>query len=167
MKKIIAINGSTRKESSNGSLLNIFSKMLKQSDFSIYQSIDLLPHFNPDLEIPEVVLEFKRKITDSDYLLIVTPEYAHGIPGVLKNALDWLVSDENMPGKEVILFVCSTGDGKHAMNSLIEILKTMSLNILPERCIQASSIRSKFKNGELVDEKFRITLEQVIGSIAF
>lgn len=155
MKRIIALNGSLRRESSNGHLLNAIKDNLKNIEFTQYSSLGNLPHFNPDLSFAEVVLDFKAQINSADYLLIVTPEYAHGIPGVLKNALDWLVSDENLPGKDVILFVCSAGDGVNAMNSLIEITKTMSLNVLSERCFNISAIRSKFANGKLVDQKLK------------
>lgn len=165
MKKILAINGSIRSQSSNGYLLNTIENMLNHADFSIFESLNLLPHFNPDLELPEIIEKFRLQVKVADLLLIVTPEYAHGIPGVLKNALDWLVSDENLSGKQVVIFVCSTGSGTHSLNSLIEILKTMSCNILPERCIQVSAIRSKFEEGKLVDEALKTTLTKFVDSI--
>lgn len=151
MKKIVALNGSLRRESSNRHLINCIKSELTNFNVSLFDSLGDLPHFNPDIGIPNVVLDFKNKINSADYLLVVTPEYAHGIPGVLKNALDWLVSDEKLPGKDVILFVCSAGDGKSAMDSLVEITKTMSLNVSKNRCFNISGIRSRFKDGELVD----------------
>lgn len=156
MKKIITINGSLRKESSNGQLINFIKSNLNQFEVNIYDNLGNLPHFNPDSEIPAVVLDFKRQIIKSDYLLIVTPEYAHGIPGVLKNALDWLVSDEDLPGKDVILFVCSAGDGENAMLSLKEITKTMSLNVINDRCFCISSIRSKARENFLDENILKI-----------
>ena len=165
MRKIIAINGSTRSSSSNGLLLSTLGQMFDQSNFFVFESISLLPHFNPDLDIPKVVLDFKRRVNLADYLLIVTPEYAHGVPGVLKNALDWLVSDENLPGKEVIVMVCSAGEGDYAMSALVEILKTMSLNVDPEKCVQVSSIRSKFKDGELIDANLQSKLTKLVDNL--
>lgn len=143
MKKIITLNGSLRQNSSNKEFINFLRVQLKNFEIDIYDNLGDLPHFNPDLEIPSNVLGFKEKINLSDYLLIVTPEYAHGIPGVLKNALDWLVSDEHLPGKRVILFVCSAGDGQNAMDSLVEITRTMSLDVVTERCFCISRIRSR------------------------
>lgn len=162
MKKILAINGSLRANSSNGLLLNALENVFKESEFSIYDSLSNLPHFNPDLDPSDAVIELKDRVNASDYLLIVTPEYAHGVPGVLKNALDWLVSDERLPGKEVIIFVCSTGDGTHAFDSLIEILKTMSLSVSANRCFNFNSIRSRFSKGELVDQELKLALERLV-----
>src|SRR5690606_22338140 len=120
-----------------------------------------LPHFNPDNKIPDIVLEFKNLVNTADILLIATPEYAHGVPGVLKNALDWLVSDEKLPGKETVLFVCSASEGEFAMSSLFEITKTMSLNVSSEKSFSVSCIRSKFKEGKLVDQGLDESLKQL------
>lgn len=143
LKKIITLNGSLRQNSSNKEFINFLKVHLKNFEIDIYDHLGDLPHFNPDLETPGNVLDFKEKINLSDYLLIVTPEYAHGIPGVLKNALDWLVSDELLPGKKVILFVCSAGDGQYAMDSLLEVTRTMSFDVVAERCFCISRIRSR------------------------
>jgi NAD(P)H-dependent FMN reductase len=55
---------------------------------TIYDGLGALPHFNPDLEgmEPSSVLEFRRQLKASDGVLICSPEYAHGVPGTLKNA---------------------------------------------------------------------------------
>lgn len=151
-KKIIALNGSLREGSSNGQFLNALKEHFSPLELSIYPSLGDLPHFRPDGHFPEIVIQFKKLVCDADYLIIVTPEYAHGMPGVLKNALDWLVSDEKIPGKEVFLFVCSAGDGYHAMESLKEVLRTMSVNVREERCLNINAIRSQFIDGKLKSE---------------
>lgn len=161
MKKVVALNGSLRKGSTNALLLKSIEEFVKKIELVEYNSLGDLPYFNPDISFPRVVLDFKKKINDADCLLIVTPEYAHGIPGVLKNALDWLVSDENLPGKDIVIFVCSAGDGQHAMDSLVEITKTMSLNVMEERCFRVRGIRSRFDGTKLVDEKLKETLIQL------
>lgn len=65
-----------------------------------------LPHFNPDLDgpsCPESVLRFRRAVADSDALLIVSPEYGHSLPGVLKNAIDWSIGSGELEGKLVAI----------------------------------------------------------------
>jgi NAD(P)H-dependent FMN reductase len=91
-----------------------------------------LPLFNPDLEAspPEPVVRFRDAVAGADALLIASPEYAHGVSGVIKNALDWLVSFEGAVGKPVAL-VNTSPRARHAHESLVEILQTMSLRVLP------------------------------------
>ena len=64
---------------------------------SYYDGLADLPPFNPDLEGAEdlAVLDFRRRLQESDAVLINSSEYAHGVPGVLKNALDWIVAAVN------------------------------------------------------------------------
>jgi NAD(P)H-dependent FMN reductase len=102
---------------------------------TLYEGIGELPHFNPDLDAegmapPPAVAQLKKRLADADALLISTPEYAHGIPGVLKNALDWLVSGAEMPGKPVGIVYGSAGDASHARAALTEVLTTMSARVI-------------------------------------
>lgn len=94
MNKIIAISGSTRKNSYNGLLLELISTLLPDNFVMEVCPIINIPLYNYDEEqkngLPHAVADLKEKIIHSDALLISTPEYNHGIPGVLKNAIDWL-----------------------------------------------------------------------------
>ena len=77
----------------------------------VYRGLAALPHFNPDLDNDLVSLpvsEFHSQLRISDGILFSTPEYAHGIPGVLKNALDWVVSSGELYDKPVALFGASS-----------------------------------------------------------
>jgi NAD(P)H-dependent FMN reductase len=87
--------------------------------------------FNPDLEaeLPPEVIAFHRQVAGADALIIASPEYAHGITGTIKNALDWLVSFEPFVDKRVAVFN-SSPRSQHADASLREVLKTMSANIV-------------------------------------
>jgi chromate reductase, NAD(P)H dehydrogenase (quinone) len=90
--KVVAIVGSIRKESYNLKLAKFIQKKYKERlDIEILNIRDL-PHYDQDIEMnpPKVVSEFKRKVADADAVLWVTPEYNYSIPGVLKNAIDWL-----------------------------------------------------------------------------
>jgi chromate reductase len=143
--KIFAISGSLRAGSSNTTLLHTAQKLAPSGvELVIYPSLGELPHFNPDLDrdpLPKPVRQFRETLAQSDALLISTPEYAHGIPGVLKNALDWLVSDTEFPGKPVGLILGSTGDGSFARAALIEVLSTMSAKVIPEAVVSVAGAR--------------------------
>jgi NAD(P)H-dependent FMN reductase len=109
--RILAISGSLRAASSNGAVLKA-AAMLAPPDMHLvpYGGLACLPHFNPDHDIdpaPGPVLTLRREIGLADGLLIASPEYAHGVPGSLKNALDWLVSSLEFPDKPVALINAS------------------------------------------------------------
>ena len=95
-----------------------------------------LPLFNPDLEaeLPAPVRRLHAAIGNCTALLIASPEYAHGVTGTLKNALDWLVSFEGFVGKPVAIFNASPRS-LHADASLREILTTMSASIIEPACL--------------------------------
>ncbi len=134
---ILAISGSLRQISSNTALLQAAIALLPEGvEMRLYGGLGDLPHFNPDLEPmePPSVTELRSLVKWSDGLVISSPEYAHGIPGVLKNALDWLVSGEEFVGKPVALFNASPR-AIHAQASLIEIVTTMAGRIVPEASI--------------------------------
>lgn len=96
----------------------------------LYPSLGDLPLFNPDLETapPQHVLALRSRITASDALLIASPEYAHGVSGVIKNALDWLVSFEPFVHMPVAVLNASPR-AHHADEALRETLMTMSARV--------------------------------------
>ena len=92
-KKVLALSGSTRRNSTNHSLLTAITGMMADSlDITILGSIADLPHFDPDRnleDVPDQVVDFRRRLGNADGVIICTPEYAHGVPGSLKNVIDW------------------------------------------------------------------------------
>jgi chromate reductase, NAD(P)H dehydrogenase (quinone) len=135
--RILAISGSLRQISSNTALLNAAIALAPENvEIKLYGGLGDLPPFNPDLEPtePPSVTDLKRQIQWSDGLLISSPEYAHGVPGVLKNALDWLVSGEEFVYKPVALWNASP-QATHAQASLTEIITVMSGRLVPEASI--------------------------------
>jgi chromate reductase, NAD(P)H dehydrogenase (quinone) len=145
MIKILAISGSLRAVSSNTALLQATIALAPADvEICLYGGLNDLPHFNPDLEPvePSFVTDLRSKISWADGLLICSPEYAHGVPGVLKNMLDWLVSGEEFVGKPIALFNASPR-ATHAQAALIEIITTMSGRIVPEACIAVSLLGRK------------------------
>jgi NAD(P)H-dependent FMN reductase len=136
--RILAISGSLRAASSNSTLLSAVTLLAPASvEVMIYAGLANLPHFNPDLDreldaptLPAQVRELRSRVAAADALLISSPEYAHGVPGSLKNALDWLVGGSEMPGMPVALLSASAR-ATYAQASLAETLRTMSATIVP------------------------------------
>ena len=109
-------------------------------EFELYDGLGALPHFNPDLDdgsvpLPAAVADLRSRLRAADAVLISTPEYAHGVPGTLKNALDWLVGDGELVGKPVVL-VNATARSTYAQESLTETLTVMSWKVLPPVTIE-------------------------------
>jgi NAD(P)H-dependent FMN reductase len=93
MPHLLAISGSLRAGSSNGAIVEAATQ-LASLDVVIFDGLASLPPFNPDdeaVETPVAVAAWRRALTDCSGVLLSSPEYAHGVPGVLKNALDWVV----------------------------------------------------------------------------
>jgi chromate reductase len=105
--RVVAISGSLRRSSSNTALVSAAARLAPESvDVSIYAELAELPPFNPDLDsdpAPAAVARFRAQLQTCDAVLISSPEYAHGVPGVLKNALDWVVGSGELVDKPIAL----------------------------------------------------------------
>ena len=111
VKRVLAISGSLRQASSNTAVLRAAVLLAPAGlQIELYAGLAGLPYFNPDHDRepwPPAVSELRRRIGDADGLLLCSPEYARGVAGVLKNALDWLVSGAEFPDKPVALINAS------------------------------------------------------------
>jgi NAD(P)H-dependent FMN reductase len=121
-------------------------KRLAPSDIEVdlYQSLGALPAFNVDVQAlgpPAAVAELRYRIISSRALLIASPEYAHGISGVLKNALDWMVGNESFVNKPVGLLNASPR-ASIAQAALRETLVTMSARIVTAACVTVGILGS-------------------------
>jgi len=136
--QILAISGSLRAGSSNTSLLQAAAVLAPAGvGVVLYEKLAELPHFNPDLDqepFPAAVVDFRAALRRSAGVLISCPEYAHGVPGVLKNALDWLVASGELYEKPVALFNASPR-GTYALGSLTETLTVMTARLIPEASV--------------------------------
>ena len=135
--RLLAISGSLRSASSNTTVLHALQAIAPAGVIvSLYDGLGDLPYFNPDLDgetdtPPPSVGQLRTQIGQADGLLISSPEYAHGVPGALKNALDWLVSSLEFPGKPVALInISPRSTFVHA--SLSETLTTMSASLIAD-----------------------------------
>jgi NAD(P)H-dependent FMN reductase len=131
--RLLAIAGSLRRASTNGAVVRAVARLAPGTVFvTIYDELGSLPLFNPDqddLDAPAVVTRFRAALAAADGILISSPEYAHGVPGVLKNALDWVVGSGELVDKPVALINASSR-ATHAFASLTETLTVMSARVL-------------------------------------
>ena len=112
-----------------------------------------------------MIQEFRKKINECDALILCTPEYAFEIPGVLKNALDWLVSSGNLLDKPVAILSASTskmGAGK-ANKLLSELVKVLMGNVHENTNLKISSVNKKFdEHSKLIDHELKSKLKNLL-----
>ena len=140
--KILALSGSLRAASSNSAILRVAARVAAPPlVVEVHPALEALPFFNPDLDrefddpaLPEPVRALRAAIAASDAVLISSPEYAHGVSGMFKNALDWLVGGPEMIGKRVTL-INTAPHATHAIAALAETLRTMSVTLVNEACV--------------------------------
>ncbi len=128
----LALSGSLRAASINSMVLRAAARVAPRDiNVSIFTGLGELPLFNPDLQehLPASVLTFHCAVAHADALLIASPEYAHGMSGTIKNALDWLVGFEPFACKFVAVLNTSSR-AHHADDALRETLKTMAAVIV-------------------------------------
>jgi chromate reductase, NAD(P)H dehydrogenase (quinone) len=135
--RILALCGSLRAASMNMALLRACARVAPPSiTLDVFPGMGALPLFNPDLEAtcPPPVLALQSALERTNAVLIASPEYAHGVTAVLKNALDWLVSFPPFVDKPVAIFNASPRS-VHADAALREILTTMSARLIEPACL--------------------------------
>jgi len=134
--RILAISGSLQAQSKNLALLTAAATVAPPGvDVVLFDGIRDLPHFNPDIEAmaaPESVLRFRQALADSDAVLIASPEYGFSLPGVLKNAIDWVIGSGELEGKVVAITaaVPGPGRGRRGLQALRETLSAVRASIV-------------------------------------
>jgi NAD(P)H-dependent FMN reductase len=137
----------------------------------LYQGLGTLPWFNPDLdeegmEPPAPVRELRQSLASADAYIISSPEYAHGIPGVIKNGLDWLVSCAELTGKPVALWNAAPAGGEFAQRALLEVLTTMSWPVVREACLLEPFLRRKLEPEGPFDGPELDAVERALAALA-
>ena len=154
-KKLLAILGSTSTHSANKRLLNHITALSSSFfDIVIFDGIDKLPHFNPDLdgtETPMLVSQFRQQLVEADGLIICTPEYVFSLPGSLKNAIEWCVSTTILANKPTGLLVASAS-GTKALEELKLVMQTLEAKFTDETILLIQGIKGKINaDGEIAD----------------
>jgi NAD(P)H-dependent FMN reductase len=142
----LAIPGSLRAASTNAALLRALARNAPAGcGVVLYDGLARLPVFNPDDEGERTPAEAARlieSVSAADGVIVSCPEYAHGVPGGLKNALDWLVSREAAVGKPAML-VHASPRSAHARAALAEIMRTMSFALYDGEPLEIALIGRK------------------------
>lgn len=162
----MAIPGSLRANSSSNKILNVMASLVSNEvSFEIFHDIGSLPHFNDAEEVPDSVNQFKNKVKACHGVLICTPEFAFGVPGSLKNALDWSVGSGEFVNKPVSLVTASSqGEKGHA--ALLLILTALSAKVVDDGTLLISFVRSKLDtNGNVVDPATLAGLQKVMKAL--
>lgn len=164
MKKVLALSGSIRKDSSNWKILELMKDLYKDKlDIELYADMANLPHFDPNLkgkDIPVAVQALYQKLNEADGIIVCTPEYVFSPPAILKNALEWTVAETILSYKPTALIVASSA-GDQTFESLSVILKTLLQEEIPTtQKLLIRGVRSKVgADGVIADID---TIEQLI-----
>jgi chromate reductase, NAD(P)H dehydrogenase (quinone) len=169
---ILAISGSLRKSSSNSALLHATAGLAPANVIvSYYEGLNDLPHFNPEIDLEEALAPvelWRSQLKAADGVLICTPEYAKGVPGVLKNALDWIVSSGEFLNKPVAVLSASPTPwgGEYAHTSILLTLNMMDAKIAEDATLIVPHIGLKLsKAGVLTDPETELALKNVIAAL--
>lgn len=134
---ILALSGSLRVASENTRLLRALAQLAPPGiKVQVYSGLGELPLFNPDIEFPNppAVAALREAINAADAVVIASPEYAHGVTAVIKNALDWMVGNESFVNKPVALLNAAPR-ATHAYLALRETVTMMSARVVEPACI--------------------------------
>jgi chromate reductase len=166
---IFAISGSLRPNSCNAAIINKVAAMAPPNvKVNLYSGLANLPHFNPELDTDTPlapVAGLRKQLREADAVLICTPEYAFGVPGSLKNALDWTVSSGEFVDKHVALITASSvGESAHA--SLLLTLGAISAQVADGAKLLIPFIRTKVNSdGTITDEETLKALKKVLNTL--
>jgi chromate reductase, NAD(P)H dehydrogenase (quinone) len=167
-KNIFVIIGSASENSANQKLINQFAYLTK--DFftlTIYNDLKSLPHFDPETSVynpPSLIADFRASITQSDGVLICTPEYIFSIPSGLKNAIEWCVATTIFSDKPTGLITASA-QGQKGHEELQLIMKTVMARYTDETCLLIQGIKGKIDTeGKIADDNTLSALMKFIDS---
>jgi chromate reductase, NAD(P)H dehydrogenase (quinone) len=160
-RHVLAVAGSLRRDSINLALLRAAAQLAPAClAVTVFDRLATVPLFNEDVEargLPPGVKAFREEVAAADGLLISTPEYNHSMPGVLKNAIDWLsrpAPDTVLVGKPVAVVGATTGywGTRLAQAALRQVLFSTQSLVLQRPGFSARNARDLFDaDGQLID----------------
>jgi chromate reductase len=164
--KIFGISGSLRPNSSASAVLGFVSNLVPDyAEFNTFSGLEAIPAFNDSREIPAAVSDFINLISEADAIVFCIPEYALGVPGALKNALDWTVATTAFSFKPVALITAASG-GEKAHEAFSLTLTALGTKISKDTKLLISFIRTKLnENGEVKDIATSDAIRKVIDAL--
>jgi len=173
MTKLLALSGSLRAGSFNTALVDTLADLAPDGVEVTRHPIGDLPLFDPDLSGPALapVERLKAAITAADGVIIATPEYNYGVPGPLKNAIDWGSRPgyrSPFAGKPVAILGASGGGSGavRAQGQLKQVLLGMIAQVFPFPEVAVTHAGDKIADGRVTDEATREVLTRFIGSFS-
>jgi NAD(P)H-dependent FMN reductase len=165
-RKVVAICGSTRQASINHRLITAIMDLSAASlDITVFDGIGNLPQFNPDNDgdnVTKEVSDFRQQLADAEGVIICTPEYAHGVPGALKNAIDWTISSSSFPHKPTMLITASTG-GYYGHKALMETLRAIEAKNIENLQLVIPFAKTKLNlDNKIIDERTLFDVRKLI-----
>ncbi len=160
--EIVGFAGSLRSGSYNRTLLAAAADLMPEGANLTQLVLDGIPPYNEDIDNdedrPASVERFKSAIASADGVLIVTPEYSHGVPGLLKNALDWASrprETQPMSRRPVALMGASPGvtGTARAQEQLKLAVMAMGAQVYPAPTVAVGGAKDKLADGRITDER--------------
>ena len=172
--KILGISGSLRRDSYNTGLLRAATELLPEGvELELWEGLKAVPPYDQDddgPEAPAAVAELRSAVAGADAVLIATPEYNASIPGVLKNALDWVsrpVATNPLRNKPAAVVGASTGafGAVWAQAELRKVLATIGARTLPNEVALRQAGERFDEEGRLVDDEVRDELAEAVAEL--
>ena len=172
--RVLALSGSVRPDSSNTALVQALGPLASPGvSVEVYGSLAGLPHFDPGLDregdpLPAAVASFRARLRDADAVVISTPEYAYGMPGVLKNALDWTVSSGAFAGKPTGAISASPNHlgGERAHASLVLTLTALAARVVEDASFTVPFVRTKLNAEGAPETNLAAALRAALDALA-
>ncbi|HXV33554.1 MAG TPA: NADPH-dependent FMN reductase [Gaiellaceae bacterium] len=171
---ILGISGSLRRDSYNTGLLRAAAELLPPGvELELWEGLKAVPPYDQDddtVDAPAAVAELRSAVAGADAVLVATPEYNASIPGVLKNALDWVsrpVATNPLRNKPAAVVGASTGafGAVWAQAELRKVLSTIGARTLPNEVAARQAAERFDEDGRLVDETVRAELTQTVADL--
>jgi len=170
---IVAISGSLRAASTNSALVRAAAALAPDGmEVTVYDGLGGLPHFSPELDgddAPTAVRDLRGLLGAAEGVLFCTPEYAFGMPGSLKNALDWLVTSGELWRKPVVALSASPSalGGEKAHAALLLTLSALEACVVAEGSLCIPFVTTKVtKSGDLTDDATAQALRVSLNALA-
>jgi chromate reductase len=160
---VLGVSGGLGIKSVNTAILRAAVNLAPRNmKITVFEKLGDLPPFNPDQDRnqpPSIVTDFRALVKSVDGLIVSSPEYAHGVPGSLKNAFDWLVSSGDQSGKPLLLLTISASGGEKVHAQLCETLTVMEAKVISGAMLFTGVVRKAF------DAQGNLTGSEVIASV--
>jgi chromate reductase, NAD(P)H dehydrogenase (quinone) len=168
--RLLLVSGSVSASSANRAVLDVVERAasVRAEQVAVAWSgpVGALPSFQPDLvdDPPPVVASFREQLEAADAIVIAAPEYAGGVAGSMKNALDWCVGSGSIYRRPVAVASAGTTGGQHAQAQLVRTLLWQGAHVVSSLGIAAPKTKSD-EHGRIVDHATLVEIESLVSTL--